>query len=269
MGPRWGRETCPCRGKLLGKTSRGGWLKRQRRDPDTLDFCVAHCSCSSGSSRRWKALPAPARPQLELNRIYRTKQFARWGKNPARLVHRMVKEGQLHELAHGLYYVPTKTRFGVVPPSQGELLGGFLETDDFVVTGPPAWNALGLGATAMFAVTLVYNKKRSGKFALGNQEFLLRRVAFPEQPSPEWFAIDLIEHQAMAGVTYNVLQHHLQGRYVAGVYAMSPDDTCALMAADFDDADWQGDVLAFATAGRCKGIDVAFERSRSGNGAHA
>ncbi len=145
-------------------------------------------------------MPPPTRPELEPNRVYRTKQFARWSKNPARLVHRLVQEGQLHELAHGLYYAPTKSRFGMVPPSQDALLRAFLETDDYVVTGPPAWNALGLGATAMFALTLVYNKKRSGEFALGGQKFLLRRVAYPARPTAEWLAIDLIENQAMAGV---------------------------------------------------------------------
>lgn len=144
-------------------------------------------------------MPAPVRPQLEPNRVYRTKQFAQWGANPARLVHRLVDEGQLHELAHGLYYAPIRSRFGIVPPRQDELLRAF-ETDDYVVTGPPAWNALGLGATAMFALTLVYNKKRSGEFVLGGQKFLLRRVAYPNQPSLEWFAIDLIEHHAMAGI---------------------------------------------------------------------
>ncbi len=75
--------------------------------------------------------------------------------------------------------------------------------------------------------------------------------------------------QAFLPVTDTVLQDHLQGRHVAGIYAMLPDETCAFLAADFDDADWQGDVLAFAAAGRKKGIEVAIERSRSGNGAHA
>ena len=145
-------------------------------------------------------MPAPAQPDLEANRVYRTKEFARWGKNPARLVQRLVDEGQLRALAHGLYYAPGKTRFGTVPPRDDELLRAFLETDEYVLTGPPAWTTLGLGATAMFAATLVYNRKRTGEFELGGRKFLMRRVAFPPHPPREWFAIDLIEHQAMAGV---------------------------------------------------------------------
>ncbi len=144
-------------------------------------------------------MPAPAQPDLEANRVYRTKEFARWGKNASRLVQRLVDKGQLRELAHGLYYAPGKTRFGTVPRDD-ELLRAFLETDEYLLTGPPAWTTLGLGATAMFAATLVYNRKRTGEFELGGRTFLLRRVAFPTHPPREWFAIDLIEHQAMAGV---------------------------------------------------------------------
>jgi hypothetical protein len=150
-------------------------------------------------------MPAAAHPDLEANRVYRTRQFARWGKNPSRLVQRLVAEGKLCALAHGLYYAPSRSRFGMVPPRDDELLRAFLETDDYVLTGPPAWTTLGLGATAMFASTLVYNRKRSGEFELGGRTFLLRRVAFPASPPREWFAIDLIEHQAMAGVAPDAL----------------------------------------------------------------
>jgi len=155
-------------------------------------------------------MPAPARPELQANQVYRTKHFAHWGKNPARLVQRLVEAGQLQEVAHGLYHAQGKSRFGATPPSDDALLQAFLEGDDYVVTGPPAWNTLGLGATAMFAATLVYNRKRSGEFVLGGRTFLLRRVAFPAHPPREWFAIDLIVHQAMAGADAQALAQGLE-----------------------------------------------------------
>jgi len=161
-------------------------------------------------------MPAPAHPELQANQVYRTKHFARWGKNPARLAQRLVEAGQLRELAHGLYYVPGKSRFGAVPPSDDTVLRAFLESDDYVVTGPPAWTTLGLGATAMFAATLVYNRKRSGEFVLGGRTFLLRRVAFPVHPPREWFAVDLIEHQGMAGVDADALAAGMRREMRAG-----------------------------------------------------
>jgi hypothetical protein len=76
----------------------------------------------------------------------------------------------------------------------------FLAGGQFVFTGPERWNALGLGSTAVFAAPLVYNTKRSGAFKLGPRRFELRRVAFPLNPPPEWFVVDLFENADQAGV---------------------------------------------------------------------
>jgi hypothetical protein len=78
-----------------------------------------------------------------------------------------------------------------------------------VITGPPRWNSLGLGSTAMFAETLVYNTQRTGEFVLDGRRFLLRRVLFPERPPPEWFVVDLLQHHEMAGVALSDLQRGL------------------------------------------------------------
>jgi hypothetical protein len=77
----------------------------------------------------------------------------------------------------------------------------FLNGAPFVFTGPDRWNALGLGTTAVFAAPLVYNTKRSGTFELGGRRFVLRRVAFPPDPPPEWFVVDLFEHAEQAGAS--------------------------------------------------------------------
>lgn len=59
------------------------------------------------------------------------------------------------------------------------------------------------------------------------------------------------------------------GDFNAGVYPMLPDETCWFLAADFDKKSWMQDVAAFRDTARAKGIYVAIERSRYGNGAHA
>jgi hypothetical protein len=50
----------------------------------------------------------------------------------------------------------------------------------------------------VFADTLVYNTKRTGRFVLDGRPFLLRRVGFPYPPPREWFAVDLLEHADQA-----------------------------------------------------------------------
>jgi hypothetical protein len=151
-----------------------------------------------------------AQPDLEPGRAYRTHELRRWGQNPTRLAARLVREGRLREAAHGIYYAPVPTRFGPAPASEMELLRAFLNDTPFVITGPPRWNALDLGATAMFARTLVYNTERTGEFELDGRRFLLRRVRFPSAPSPEWFVVDLFQHHAMAGVALTTLEDGLE-----------------------------------------------------------
>ncbi|MGW6501222.1 TOTE conflict system archaeo-eukaryotic primase domain-containing protein [Nonomuraea angiospora] len=53
-----------------------------------------------------------------------------------------------------------------------------------------------------------------------------------------------------------------------GLYPMLADDTCQLLACDFDGADWRGDAATYAEACAEAGISAAAEISRSGAGAH-
>jgi len=151
-----------------------------------------------------------AQPDLEPGRAYRTQDLRRFSANPARLAKRLVRQGKLRKASHGLFYAPKASRFGKAPASEQEILCGFLGPDSpFVITGPPKWNALGLGATAMFSSTLAYNHKRTGEFTFDGRRFVLRRVLFPYDPPPEWFVIDLIQHHDMAGVSLSELSDRL------------------------------------------------------------
>ena len=83
-------------------------------------------------------------------------------------------------------------------------------------------------------------------------------------------------NQAFVPFGDDIIRSHLTGRatgnatdFTAGIYPMLPDETCWFLAADFDKKSWKRDVVAFRDTARAKGVPVAIERSRSGNGAHA
>lgn len=75
-------------------------------------------------------------------------------------------------------------------------------------------------------------------------------------------------------VTDDVIRWHLSGSdpdgqpFVAGVYPLLQDETCFLLAVDFDKAGWREDATAFLEACRRLNLPAALERSRSGRGAH-
>ena len=57
-------------------------------------------------------------------------------------------------------------------------------------------------------------------------------------------------------------------RDVVAIYPMLEDNTTWLLAADFDEENWQADVSAFCQCCEELGLVPAVERSRSGSGAH-
>jgi len=75
-------------------------------------------------------------------------------------------------------------------------------------------------------------------------------------------------------VTEETIRWHLSGMddtgrpFVMGVYPLLSDEHCHFVAADFDKDSWREDVGAVARTCWERGLPVAVERSRSGNGAH-
>ena len=67
----------------------------------------------------------------------------------------------------------------------------------------------------------------------------------------------------------SIARSHLEGRLIAGVYAILKDDSCKFLAVDLDGSGWMGDIFAFRDAAASMGVQVSVERSKSGNGGHA
>jgi len=155
---------------------------------------------------------------LEPGTVYRTRHFARWDSNPTRVVRRLVQAQRLRHLRHGLYYCPRRSKFGDVPPSDSALLDAFLDGTPYVLTGPEHWNALQLGTTAMHATPLVYNTKVSGTHLLGDRRFRLRRAAFPVEPTPEWYVVDLLRNLQSVGGDPAEVTERLRERVSDGLF---------------------------------------------------
>ncbi len=75
-------------------------------------------------------------------------------------------------------------------------------------------------------------------------------------------------NQAFKPLGDDAMYAHLTGKEVVGLYPMLANNTCWLLAVDFDKSDWQEASLAYVEACKLKGIDCLLERSRSGLGAH-
>ena len=75
-------------------------------------------------------------------------------------------------------------------------------------------------------------------------------------------------HRQFSELNDQVIYRHLAGNQVVGLYPLLQDNTCYLLAADFDKGSWQDEVKAMSSACVQYGVPHAVEISRSGNGAH-
>jgi hypothetical protein len=76
------------------------------------------------------------------------------------------------------------------------------------------------------------------------------------------------ETRTLDAVTGEVIRQHLTGKKTIGIYPLLVDETCWLLAADFDKTTWQEDSLGFLATCQSARIPAYLERSRSGNGGH-
>jgi hypothetical protein len=86
-----------------------------------------------------------------------------------------------------------------------------------------------------------WEQNASGKFKLKNEG------------SREYFPL-----------TDEVTRNHLLGKCTIGIYPLLTDESCWLLAADFDKKTWQDDARAFLETCREMQVPAALERSRSG-----
>jgi very-short-patch-repair endonuclease len=80
--------------------------------------------------------------------------------------------------------------------------------------------------------------------------------------------------QRFLSITDDTIRWHLSGEddegkdFAMGIYPMLQDETCFVLAVDFDKERWRDDTKAFWETCRHLSVPAALERSRSGNGAH-
>lgn len=105
--------------------------------------------------------------------------------------------GRVQKLSQGLYYVPRSSAFGALPPDDHTLVTAFLKDEDFLIFSPSSYNALGLGTTQLYNLTLVYNHKRHGTFTFGSRTLDFRvKPRFPKQLTPEFLFVDFLNNLA-------------------------------------------------------------------------
>jgi len=132
---------------------------------------------------------------LRRGQLYRRADLEKWSGSIDRELAQLVSEGLLVKVCQGLYECPKQSRFGILPASPDKLVRTFLNDDDFLLTSPNDYNALGLGTTQLYNYQVVYNHKRHGRFELGGQLFDFQmKPRYPKKVTAEFLLVDLVNH---------------------------------------------------------------------------
>ena len=118
------------------------------------------------------------------------------------------------------------------------------------------------GRTDIFATRWQNSQGRSGYSVACSNEWVKRICEKPR------IKCNVCPNREYKKLNNQIIYDHLAGEQVVGLYPLLTDNTCHLLAADFDKAGWQEAARAMSRA--CLHFDIphAIEISRSGNGAH-
>jgi len=115
----------------------------------------------------------------------------------------------------------------------------------------------------------VYAKRwqnREGRFGYAPVCLNEWKSGLCKKPEVKCFAC---RHKLYDVLDEKVVEMHLRGNIIIGIYPLCRDETCHFLAMDFDEASWQRDISTLREVCTDLDVPVAIERSRSGNGAHA
>ena len=133
--------------------------------------------------------------KLRAGKVYRRDELSKFSTAIDRHLAESVADGSLQKLAQGLYYAPKKTAFGIAPPDEEQLIRAFLKGDDYLITSPNYYNALGLGSTQLYNTKRIYNHKRHEDIKLGNRVYQFRRKPkFPKKLTQEYVLVDMLNN---------------------------------------------------------------------------
>ncbi len=154
-----------------------------------------------------------------------------------------------------------------VPPSQGASISEASANAASNAFTPgrkiALFRSLFRGREDIYAVRWEGKSSKSGYSPAGVMDWRAIHSAKPEERKKV-----ARKTRMLLSLTDDAIRNHLTGKQTVGIYPLLPDETCWLLAVDFDKNSWIADAAAFVAICRRFQVPAVVERSRSGNGAH-
>ena len=137
-----------------------------RRSHAGVQCYLRPCRCGGQSSVEFRRIPRLRLPQGGFGTMVQQR---------LRHLRRLMEESRVERVSAGVYMTPRKTKYGLASAHPEKVVRAFLGEDNFLMVSPNVFNGLGVGTTQLYNETVVYNRKRHGRFTLAGRAYDFRR----------------------------------------------------------------------------------------------
>lgn len=116
------------------------------------------------------------------NKLYKESLFDKIGEAAYyKTLQRMCESGELVKIAKGIYHLPKKTKYGIVPPSEKEIITAFTENETGTVVGYSLYNELNLTTQIPKTITVMSSAIEGYTKSIRNVVVLQMPLKFSEK----------------------------------------------------------------------------------------
>ena len=139
------------------------------------------------------------------SKLYREKLSSQIGEAAYyKTLQRMCESGQLVKIAKGTYHLPKVSKYGIVPPSEKEIISAFTENETGTVVGYSLYNALNLTTQISKTVTVMSSALESLTKSIRNVVVYQVPLEFSEEITSMVHGLEVLQNfNAIQDINYS------------------------------------------------------------------
>lgn len=117
---------------------------------------------------------------------------------------RMCKHNTLVRLTKGIYYIPSKTRFGTITPSDKDIINYFTADGNGVVLGYYMYNSIGITTHISETIHILSSRIQEKRRTINNTIIEKLNINYTEQRQSVLYILDILYHfKSIEDINYN------------------------------------------------------------------
>ncbi len=113
-----------------------------------------------------------------------------------KMLERMCKSGELVKIAKGIYHRPKKSKYGLIPPSEREIISAFTENGTGTVIGYSLYNSLGLTTQISKSIAVLSSRVEGDTKTIRNIFLKQAKLVYSKEVSRTIHCLEVLQNFA-------------------------------------------------------------------------